>query len=326
MKTIWAKQRGLSLIELMVALAIGTLVSAAAIQIALLSQRGIVTQQGAVSLQNASLFGLNMMIRDIRLANLNSNEAYIDDVTLSGGIVFTPNNLSENKNPTTGALNFSISDNLVTKGAIHPSNLNGQQSDQLVVQYRVYVPNQFDCEGTELPVNTYVVQRYFLRADSNTSNDPNQALALACKAARYTADQRKTNTTLADLSGNGQIIIPRVDHFSVLLGVAQDGRNAACSANDAARKDGQLDCFGYMTLNEYRNLTITPKPQIVSVQLGLLVRSTESTGRNQFFNAAKQYQVLRTSATLKTHTQNNLYMRDVFTQTVALRNGFGIEK
>lgn len=322
---------GFTLLELMISLVLGLLVSAIALQLFLTSQRSVTAQQGMMNLQNSTLFGLGEVVNHIRVANLNSSRPIINDQVLYGGIVLSPNNISDNRDATTGALNFSIDDNLLTRGAIASSNLDGQHSDQLVIQYRVLTPNQFDCEGTGLTVSDYVVERYFLRADTNR-NDPNQPLALACKAARYTEADAKTKTTL-NLTGNGEIIIPRVDHFSVRLGVAYDGANDACSAvteTDASgaitniEADNHLDCFGYMSIEEYRDL-IGEKPQIVSVQIGLLVRSTDTVGNNPFFDANQSYKVLNVDAKLTANDRNKLYLRSIVTQSIAIRNGFGVE-
>ncbi|MCU7226266.1 pilus assembly protein PilW, partial [Acinetobacter bohemicus] len=83
------------------------------------------------------------------------------------------------------------------------SNINTFSSDQLTIQYLPqYIKDDkgtlattddvwyggFDCEGNNLEFTLaqgrqVIVQRYFLRADSNKSdNEPNQPLALACDA------------------------------------------------------------------------------------------------------------------------------------------------
>ena len=79
-----------------------------------------------------------------------------------------------------------------------------------------------------------------------------------------------------------------------------------------------------MNIEDYRALT-GEKPQIVSVQIGLLVRSTDTVGSNQFFDTNLRYKVLNTEAILKSNNRNNLYLRSILTQTIAIRNGFGIE-
>ena len=315
-------QQGFTLIELMVALSLGLLVSAAAIQLFITSQKSAASQQGMMNLQNSSIFGLETMVRDIRQANLRAREPYMDDKTVSGGVVLTANNLSTYKNAA-GSFAFNIDPGLLSKGNAGSSNLQGLQSDQLVIQYRVNGPNHFDCEGNSIPANTFVVQRYFVRADTKAlTTEPNAGLALACKAARYLTSDISTKATLTGLDGAGQIIIPRVDHFSVLLGVAKDGMNAACNAT--ATSDAILDCFGYVDLETYKSLTT--KPQIVSVKIAILVRSMDTVGRNEFFDKEKVYKVLNRQAVLKEHDRNNQYLRSVVSQTIALRNGFGIEK
>lgn len=331
------KQRGFTLIELMISLVLGLLVSAIAIQLFLTSQRSATTQQGIMNLQNSTMFGLGEVIKHIRLANLNASQPYINDKVLYGGVVLAGDNIS-NKRNTDGSLNFAINNNLLTRGSIGPSNLKDQKSDQLVIQYRVSTPNQFDCEGTELTSGDYVVERYFLRADTNR-NDPNEPLALACKAARYTETSAKTNSPSdLKLAGNGEMIIPRVDHFSVRLGVAYDGANNNCDAITTSTTSGtppvtttknidpdtRLDCFSYMNIEAYRALT-GEKPQIVSIQIGLLARSSDTVGSNKFFDPNQKYKILNVDEILKVDDNNKLYLRSIVTQTIAIRNGFGIQ-
>lgn len=328
------KQQGFTLLELLISLVLGLLVSAIALQLFFTSQKSVTVQQGMMNLQNSSLFGLGGMIDSIRLANLNSSQPYIDDKVLYGGVVLAANNISNNLSG--GTSSFTVDENLLTRGGIGESNLDGQKSDQLVIQYRVNTANQFDCEGKELTANDYVVERYFILEDLN-KNDPNKPLALACKAARYTEETAKTNTSLPALEGSGVIVIPRVDHFSVRLGVAYDGANTSCTGITQITKDkdnkdvtsntepdSQLDCFSYMNVEDYRALTGI-KPQIVSIQIGLLVRSTDTTGNNKFFDATHPYHVLNVDATLSKNDRNSLYLRSVVSQTIALRNGFGVE-
>lgn len=333
-----SKSGGFTLIEMMIAITLGLIVSAVALQLFLTSQRSVTTQQALFNLQGASIFGLDSLVRDIRLANLNASQPIVNDQVLFAGIVFSGANISNNLNAD-GHSNFSIKDNLLTKSNIGFSNLKDKSSDQLVIQYQVKNSDQFDCEGRSIAANTYVVQRYFLRKDVSR-NEPNEALALACRAERYTEELAKSHTTL-DLSNTdekpGEVLIPRVDHFAVRLGIAYDGANTTCdgitkSAVDTAGKsvvlniepDTRLDCFGYMTIEDYMALKGT-KPQIVSIQIGLLVRSSETVGRNEFFNKDKVYQILNTSGQLIENSKNSLYLRSVVTQTIAIRNGFGVQ-
>lgn len=320
--SFYITQRGFTLLELMVALALGLIISAAAIQLFLTSQRSITTQQALSNMQSDSVFGLEALIRDIRLANLNADQPYMDDSVLHGGIVLNGRNYTSKRLvvPQQNEADITLT-NALSIGEQGLSNLNGVKSDQLVIQYRNILDSQFDCEGNGLSKDVYVVERYFLRTDTNR-NDPNQALSLACKSFVYTDD----TPAKIDLSGDGQIVIPRVDHFSVMLRIAQDGRNAGCNADDATQKDGNMDCFGDIKIEDYKKLTATIKPQIVAVKIGLLIRSTNTVGENKFFNKDQLYQILQASGKLIENDKNKLYVRNVVTQTIAVRNGFGIAK
>ncbi len=316
------KEYGFTLIELMISIVLGLLVVAAAMQLYLTAQRGMVTQQGAANLQNSASFGLEYMLRSVRLANLGAKKPIITPDILHGGIVLAHSNLS-----TSSGFTISGADTtnpLMTRGDIGPSNLQGEKSDQLVIQYRNRnstgtLINSFDCEGNSIGHDMFIVERYFLRKDSNR-NDPNEPLALACKATHYI---KENETALAGLNGNGEIIIPRVDHMRILLGVASDIRDETKTPS-VAGQDGDLDRFGYITIPNY--LALTNKPQIVSIQIGLLVRSADSVGRNDLFDKDKKYQILDVEKALINNDKNQLYVRQVVTQTVALRNGFGVEE
>ena len=314
-------QQGFTLVELMIALVLGLLVSAAALQIFLTSQKNLSLQQASSDIQSDSLFGLESVVRDIRLANLNASKSFIDDKVLHGGIVLSKNNYS-NKIKEDGTVDITLTEvDSLSYGGLGPSNLKDQKSDVLVIQYRNILQNQFSCEGQALPKDVYVVQKYFLRSDTNRT-DPNSPLSLACKAFTYTGDTPPN----VDLSGNGEIIIPRVDHLSVLLGVAEDVASPNCTgaaSSEVVTQDGRLDCFGYIGIEEYKKLA--EKPQIVSIKLGMLVRTVSSNGRNKYFNKDQEFEILNTKAALKEDAKNNLYMRNVVSQTIAIRNGFGLD-
>lgn len=312
---------GFTLLELMVALSLGLLIVAAAIQLYLTAQKGMVTQQGAANLQNSASFGLEYMLRDIRLANLGASKPSITPDILHGGIVLSHKNLSIT---TPFSITGEAANTLMTQGDVGPSNLEDEKSDQLVIQYRNAdasgnLVSSFDCEGNGIMPGAYVVQRYFLRMDNNR-NDPNQPLALACKATSYLGDSK---SKIDGLEGNGEIIIPRVDHMRILLGVASDTIDATKSPA-VAGQDGVLDRFGYIGIENYKKLTV--KPQIVSIQIGVLARSPDSVGKNDLVDVSKPYQILDINKKLITDSKNDLYNRLVVTQTVALRNGFGLQE
>lgn len=84
MKTF--KQAGFTLIELMIAITLGLILVAVAIQMLISGQRNYRIQSSAASLQDSGLFGINYVTKNIRLAN-HGNAGIINDESLYGGIV-----------------------------------------------------------------------------------------------------------------------------------------------------------------------------------------------------------------------------------------------
>ena len=95
-------QAGFTLIELIIALALGLIISAAALQ---LFTGGLITtrlQQASAELQDSGVFGLEYMAHDIRLANYgNINNPELTDTSSLSGIVLTSG--------TTGKVNLPLS-------------------------------------------------------------------------------------------------------------------------------------------------------------------------------------------------------------------------
>lgn len=78
---------GFTLIELMISLVLGLLISAAVIQVYLTNTKTASTQKSGSELQEASVFGLQQLESHLRLANLGNSVTSITDTTAGGGIV-----------------------------------------------------------------------------------------------------------------------------------------------------------------------------------------------------------------------------------------------
>ncbi|ENX40169.1 PilW family protein [Acinetobacter courvalinii] len=322
------KQLGMTLIELMIALVLGLIIVAAGFQLFVSGSINYNLQKTLAELQDNGNFGLNYIAKDIRLANLDANLAVINDRNLYSGLVLTDlksySSLSTEDQPAQSAnLPFHLTDEKTTKitlltqgdgqtGWNGSSNTNEYKSDQLVIQYKAVLPGAMDCEGKkitkeEIDKGLFIVQRYFLRKDGDD-------LALACDAGRYETllETTKLPTGISDYGGNGEVIMRRVDHFHVLLGV----------------KDNSKDEFKYMSIKDYMGATnslvkdTTPRARIMSVQLGILMRGVESLPSNQDF--PEKFQILDQKVTLTEDAKAKKYVREVITQTVALRNGYGL--
>lgn len=305
-------QKGFTLIELMIALVLGSLIVAASIQVFINANQSLAFQQSSANIQNSGLFGMDYIIRDLRRANIDSNSAAMTVDTLHGGVVFNNTNISKATMTNGEAINV-----LLTKSSIGPSNFKNLKSDQIVIQYKNTIGSQFNCEGVKVLPNQFVVQRYFIKEEkAAAAADEYRPLSLRCKATVYTGD----STASLDLSGDGEMLIPNVDHFRVLLGIARDNEIKTAGVVTKA-KDGVMDEFIYVSPSEYAKLS--DKPQIVSIQLGILLRSPETVANG---TELTKFTVLDLeNKELLTDPDKSKYLRQVITQTVALRNGFGVK-
>lgn len=202
-------QQGFTLVEFMVAIVLGLLITAAATQLFLTGQISLNTQRAMADLQESGNFGLRYISNDIRKSNYGNNNI-INDRLANGGIVITtrqtsrfpavasptytadtiPTNMPDTI-PSTVAVpvtSFATKASNVQVSAVPPATGKvNQGSDQLVVQFFAEQAG-VDCEGNNYEANRYIVERFFLRSDSNAiSNEPNTALALACEAGSYVA-------------------------------------------------------------------------------------------------------------------------------------------
>lgn len=315
--------RGFTLIELMVSLVIGLIVIGAAMQLFLTGSINYSLQKNLSELQDNGNFGLNFIIKDIKLANLDADMSVINDRNKYSGIVLTslksyssltPADLEvQSANLPLTLTNATSNIANLTLAKVGPSNV-GEASDQLVIQYKAFDPNGFDCEGgsftqEEIDQGTFVVQRYYLRPDGKSSD-----LALVCDAGRYKTlvETASLPTGISGLGEQSQIIMRRVDYFHVLLGIKQNNS----------------DEYSYMTVDQYMGsgnaLTKdgSPRPRIMSIQLGALVRGYDSISGNDVLPT--EFRVLNNKVTLNDASAKEKYAREVVSQTVALRNGYGL--
>ena len=316
------KQVGFTLVELLIAIALGLIIAASATMLFLTGLKSQALQTGQSGLQDDANFGLNFILKDVRLSNLNTVQSGINDITAYGGMVFTS---SDKVGFNNSNLPMIVDENLLSRSEVqNTSNAHSDGSDQLTIQFLPqYIWDDkktattaddrwyggFDCEGTALEFTRdqgrqMVVQRYFLAVDENAGDtEPNQPLALYCDAGYYALEGDPTSIT--NFGEDPQIVLKRVDHFRVLYSI-QNGSN-----------------HRYVDANTYLQLDL-PRPRILSVQLGILMRSLQSVGRDNTFSDEQVFQVLDQALQITEPDENApKYVRQVVTQTIALRNTFG---
>lgn len=285
---------GFTLIELMIALVLGLLVSAAVIQVYIVNARTSMVQQSASEVQDTTIFALQAIDDHIRLANLGNPISNITSTTPHGGIVLTTNNL---KSTDTGLFTTSAD----SPGWTGLSNIDGVESDQLTLQYKnITSAPLYDCEGVEVASRSanWVVERYFIRqATGGTAND----LVLACAAGRVNEEGQ----IVTEFDGIGAVIIPAVDQFKVLLGTITN-----------------VSQLSYLPASIY--LDLTEKPAITTVKLGVIVRSTTpllddpesgvaASDKGKFF-------VLGTQQQLNADSVSKKHYRRTYESTIVLRS------
>ncbi|WP_300395038.1 PilW family protein [uncultured Psychrobacter sp.] len=305
-------QSGFTLIELMISLVLGLLISAAVIQVFVTSQRVDRIQTAGSEIQDSAVFGLQAIEQQIRLANLGNNGVPLNDKTASGGVVLTAS-----KTPST-TVNLITKDDL-SAGYLTRSNSmdrsgdgnnkwNGVltntdvKSDQLTIQYRNTTGQVIqDCEGEDIQVDDRVITRYFVRQDSNKTGKSRKNLNLNCDAGRIAADG-----TLINFPDAGETVIQNIDQFNIRLGVKQEVPTAGGGSSYEYRD---------MTVKQYMDLT-TDKPFITNIKLAILARSTA----NSPVDSNNKFDIFGVEQTLKPQTDAPNYLRRVYTTNTLLRN------
>ena len=288
---------GFTLIELMISLVLGLLISAAVMQVYIVSTRTATVQQSASEVQDSAIFSLQAIEDHIRLANLGNPISNIKDTTNHGGIVLTAANLGTTN--ATDAKYFTTSAD--STGWTGLSNVTGVESDQLTIQYKnVTSSSLYDCEGAEVQKDSpdWVVERYFVRkAIGGADTD----LVLACAAGRVDEDGQ----IITAFTGAGEVIIPAVDQFKVLLGTLKD-----------------VSQLSYLPASTY--LELTDKPAITTVKLGMIVRSDTpliEDPESSLPAADKgKFTILGAEQKLKADSVNKVRYRRSYESTIVLRS------
>ena len=169
------------------------------------------------------------------------------------------------------------------------------------------------------------MQRYYLAASPQQITGEPTAYSLYCDAGSYSKSGSLTAITGLGVHGsnNAQQIIQRVDAFKVRLGVK----------NPAGR-------LRYMTIRQYiaamgriRAACATPIVEdtcsktylnVVSMDIGILSRSTGTIGADANLNTQTSFNVAGTPVTLSGDVAvNKRYLRQAVNQVVAIRNTLG---
>lgn len=334
-------QKGFTLLELMIGLAIGLLVVSAATAIFLSAQRSLGFQLGMGDVQQNSNFGLAMLTHDLRHANLNTpSNQKINNKIVGSGVIFARENYPSSLHANLTNIAYSTQN--------FADDATAGKSDQLVIQF---VPqyqieeasdvdpddatkkinerllsntDMYDCEGNRIGFTTAkanddtqairptMVQRYYVAKlpTSQQGSDGLDRYGLYCDAGYYNAG----DSTINGLGSNAQLLMQNIDAFKVLLGV----------------KNPQNNQLRYLTMDEYTDLmsSITEEKnylQVISLQVSVVARSATNIGADAGLNN-KTITLPGTATAVVFDGDANLnkkYIRQLVTQVVGLRNTLG---
>ena len=256
-------QSGFSLIELMIALTLGLLISAAVMQVYLTSIKTSSIQSGGSDLLEASIFGIQNIEKSIRLSNLGMADTNNPLTPLAGVVMTSDKSLvssktDKSKNNMNGikmggtetvAGSLDVIDKYLTKSRIQTSNITDLKSSQLTIQYEA-PQDMYDCEGTlvrgpieierdgrlEMIPGQVIIERYFLEeVDSNdkANYESNiKSYELRCDAGRYV----KENLTADEL------VAQKINDSTIL----KDSRNIRDFGNASEVVIPRVDYFGVL--------------------------------------------------------------------------------
>lgn len=334
-------QKGFTLLELMISLAIGLLVVSAATAIFLSAQRSLGFQLGMGDVQQNSNFGLAMLTHDLRHANLNTpSNQKVNNKMVGSGVIFARENYPSSLHANLTNIAYSTQN--------FADDATAGKSDQIVIQfvpqYQIEEasdvdPNDatkkinerllsntdmYDCEGNRIGFTTAkanedtqairptMVQRYFIAKlpTSQQGSDGLDRYGLYCDSGYYSAG----DSTITGLGTNAQLLMQHIDAFKFLLGV----------------KNPQNNQLRYLTMDEYTDLmsSITEEKnylQVISLQVSVVARSATNIGADAGLNN-KTITLPGTATAVVFDGDANLnkkYIRQLVTQVVGLRNTLG---
>jgi len=284
----FSNQQGFTLIELMIAITLGLIVTAAALMMFLSSQRSLAMQNGLSSIQQNATFGLTNVAKDLRHINLDSGSEFVNRSNNKSGIVFQTI--------------AGVTADKVTKAESGQSIMT-PDSDQLTIRYVNRKNNTMNCEGVIIEQDKEIIQRYYIdKLPQVQQNQGDTRYGLFCEVL----DEKKT--------GKPAIAIADAESFKVSV-VTRD-----FNGTPADRKDDQLR---YQTLKEY--ITAPTGNAVVAVEIGVVIRSSGSVHADSSINANPTFTIAGQEVKLSNPPSTASHLRVPVTQVVAIRNSQGVE-
>lgn len=344
-------QKGFTLIELMISILIGLIITAAVAQVYVMGVRNASIQQAASGVLDANVFGLQQIERNLRMAGLGLGETSQLNKDCGGVIISSgTNRLNCDGTPAADAEKADIYAvklgglrggqglplDLRTKTDGGPSNTSNGNTTQLTIQYRAPVDMR-DCEG-RLALGPRTIQRGYLdgrhleNSDEETEKqgepitidgqvvieryfvkrNTEGALELRCDAGRYVLEHILVGSQ--DKPADAEILGVN----SPIQGMGDDGSLVIAGIDDFqvqfGVKDGQN--MRYTNVAEYLNGNIAG--EIATIKLGILAKGTVAISQADAPDNPT-YVLFGQNITMQADQPNNA-IRRVYETTTMLRN------
>lgn len=258
--------QGFTLVELMVALAVGGLLMAGVLRIFQSNKQSYRLQDSLSRVQENARFATELLRSKVRQAGYKSGERVVHEETEE--IVFPPLVRAGLTGEETPALVYSLGDLTFAAGQVVAGTDNNADSsddvldgsDTLAVRYQGALGGAVrDCVGNPIAVRALQIDLYYI-------NERDMALHCAscgpvCQTGQPAVDQA---------------VIDGVESLQIRYGVVTD--SAVLGARDA-RSDCYLDASNPVTTQVSDCVSGVNFTQVAGVRLGLLLHTPGNTGR-----------------------------------------------
>lgn len=206
------KQKGFSLIELLVAAVIGLFLMASLVNLFITTNRSITLSEALSQNQEAGRFALDYMTRFIRLSGYTSNS----------DVQYIPSILT----PTGLALGGQLP---CPDGACSENNPVDAFGDRLSIPFVSDDNVKRSCTGTEVPIDTQLSNVFWVSNEEDTKNE------LRCQTYNYETGSWIDTSPVS--------IVNNIESFEFLIGVASDksDKNASRYINVQTLNDSGLN-------------------------------------------------------------------------------------
>lgn len=334
--------QGYTLIELMIAMVLGLLITAAAVTLFLNSSNSYNIQKAAEDVQDAEVFAVDNMRKEIAMANLGSFRPMTQDSPWTG-MIFTTTTQDTNSaggagrnegGNLRGYPSNSIA-NTNSAQSVGPSNIKTSSgdvlSDQLTIIYRAPF-DMVNCEGNSVSKDNMIIERYYTAVDTATKgSDPDElSIALWCDAGTFILPKDADPDTVVSNQFTNLTFKRFKDDANTMVSFADFGTPASSTADGQPtiiinRVDGFKFLIGvqdatgisYMTREQYLQQTSarwTTTAPVVAIKFGIIARAANPISTATPTN----FTLLGSNYQIKNQTKN--YVRRVYESTVRIRN------